>query len=59
MGKTIYQNNDVEITLERATPPNHVELKVNVNGQNLIWISAEAAEDFRHELSEVLDKYRI
>jgi hypothetical protein len=59
MGRTIYHNNDVEITLEKSTPEDPKELKVNVNGQNLIWISAEAQDDFRHDLAEVLDKYRI
>jgi hypothetical protein len=56
MSNTIYQNNDVEITVERV---DFHESKINVNGHNLIWISAIEQEDFRHELSALLDKYRI
>lgn len=52
----IYQNNDVEITLE-AEPP--YEYKVNVNGENLIWISSDTADEFKKDLSELLDRHRI
>ncbi len=56
MSNTIYHNNDVEITIERV---DFAEAKINVNGQNLMWISVSEQEDFRHELSALLDKYRI
>lgn len=53
---TAYQNNDVEITIQKID--NH-ESKVNINGENLMWISNSEIEAFKKELSEVLDKYRI
>lgn len=53
---TIYQNNSCEIEVVRVDP---WECKVNVNGENLIWISAEQKEDFARELQALLDKYRI
>lgn len=56
MAKTIYQNNSVEITIDRQ---NSLESEVNVNGQNLIWISNSEEEEFIKELNSVLDKYRI
>ena len=56
MGKTLYENNDVEITLQ---PVDEFEAKVNVNGKNLIWISVTEAESFQRELADLLDKYRI
>ena len=56
MGNIIYQNNDVLITSEREEP---YEAKINVNAKNLIWISLEDEENFKKDLSEVLDKYRI
>lgn len=56
MARTIYENNDVEITSETV---DEYEAKINCNGENLIWISAETEPDFRRELKELLDKYRI
>ena len=56
MAKHIYHNNDVEILLEEE---DQHEGKVNVNGENLIWISLQDASDFKRDLSEVLDRYRI
>jgi hypothetical protein len=35
------------------------EAKVNINGENLIWISRSEKEQFVKELTELLDKYRI
>lgn len=52
----IYGNNDVEITSETV---DHHECKINVNGENLIWIEASQEDNFKNELSEVLNKYRI
>jgi hypothetical protein len=56
MAKTVYSNNDVEITIESF---DEFEAKVNVNGENLIWISTEDETDFRNELRALLDRYRI
>ena len=56
MARTIYQNNDVLIELERV---GEYELKVNCNGENLIWISKDDESKFQKELNELLDKYRI
>lgn len=56
MGKTVYSNNDVEITIDSS---DEFESMVNVNGENLIWISGEDENEFRHELRALLDKYRI
>jgi len=56
MEKLIYCNNEVKITIEEV---DSVEGKVNVNGENLIWISLEEKENFIKELSGVLDKFRI
>ena len=56
MTRHIYGNNSVEITSETI---DHYECKINVNEENLIWISANQEDNFRRELSEVLDKYRI
>jgi len=53
---TVYNNNEVKITIERENPE---EAKVNINGKNLIWISREQEDDFKKELSALLDKYRI
>jgi len=53
---SIYQNNEVEITYEIMPP---MEAKINVNGENLIWISIVDIDEFKNDLSEVLDKYRI
>ncbi len=52
----IYTNNDVSITAEAQDP---YESKINVNGQNLIWVSRSELEDFKRELSDILDRYRI
>ena len=56
MTKTVYFNNDVEITIEQVDA---AESKVNVNGENLIWISSEDESEFKKELSNLLDRYRI
>lgn len=56
MAKTVFYNNDVEITIERV---DEHESKVNVNGENLIWISSENENEFKNELSELLNRYRI
>lgn len=53
--ETIYQNNDCEITVVKVD----MDYKVNVNGDNLIWISAEQKEEFTRGIQSVLDKYRI
>lgn len=53
---TIYENNDVLIETERV---NELECKVQVNGKNLIWISREDEPEFREQLSELLDRFRI
>jgi len=53
---TVYGNNNVTITVDRVDAD---ESKVNVNGENLIWISASEADEFVRELSELLDRYRI
>lgn len=53
---TIYQNNDVSISIEIA---NEDEAKVNINGKNLIWISRSEREEFEKELTNLFDKYRI
>lgn len=52
----IYENNSVVIEIERI---DELESKVNFNGDNLIWISNEEAEQFEKDLCEVLNKYRI
>jgi len=56
MVKTIYHNNDVEITSERQDA---YEAKINVNGYNLIWISLSEEDNFKRKLSALLDEYRI
>lgn len=56
MPRIIYENNSVQITSERQ---DEFEAKINVNGQNLIWISRENETEFQEELSELLDRYRI
>lgn len=53
---TIFENNDVEITSERV---DRYETKINVNGKNMIWISAAQEEEFERELTAVLQKYMI
>lgn len=52
----IYENNTVSIELERV---DSMETKVNVNGENLIWIDSASKYEFERELKELLDKYRI
>ena len=52
----IYQNNDVRISSERI---DQYEAKININGENLIWISRDQEDAFKNELSELLNKYRI
>jgi hypothetical protein len=54
--EVIYQNNDCEITIERGYD---LDLKVNVNGENLIWISNDEKENFIRELQSILNKYKI
>lgn len=56
MTKSIYNNNDCDITSEAQDA---YEAKINVNGENLICISLEDEEEFRRELSTLLDNYRI
>lgn len=56
MEDIIYQNNDVTIT---AKVVDTFESKINVNGENLIWISRQEQSSFKKELSELLDNYRI
>ena len=53
---TIYQNNQVKITSEQHDKH---ECRIDVNGQNLIWISKEDEENFKIVLNAILDKYRI
>lgn len=53
---TIYQNNDVEITIDSV---DEHEANVNINGETLIWISRAEQDDFKKALRELLDKYRI
>jgi len=56
MAQPIYENNNVCIEIERV---DNYESKVNVNGENLIWISNESKEEFRQQLVSLLDTYRI
>lgn len=56
MARTIYQNNEVCIAIERV---DEYEAKVNCNGENLIWISISEQDGFEKELNELLDRYRI
>lgn len=56
MARSIYSNNDVNIEMEFV---DGCEAKINCNGKNLIWISAEDSEAFKRELAELMDKYRI
>jgi len=55
MEETIYENNDVAITAKVDI----FESKIIVNGENLIWISRHEISNFKKELSELLDRYRI
>lgn len=52
----VYENDDVLIETVRI---DQHESTVLVNGQNLIWISRETEDEFKRELSELLNKYRI
>lgn len=54
--ETIYENNEVVIEIDRV---DEYECKVQVNGKNLIWISREDEPEFREQLSELLDRFRI
>lgn len=56
MSKTIYENNDVVIHYEVI---DHLECKIFCNNDNLIWIEERKLEDFRRELTSLLDRYRI
>lgn len=53
---TIYENNEVKITIEVI---DDLEAKVNINGENLMWICRSDESLFKKELSELLDRYRI
>lgn len=52
----IYQNNDITIDVVII---DEYEAKVNINGQNLIYISRSEIEEFKEKLSELLDNHRI
>ena len=52
----IYNNNGVEITAERVDV---LEMKINVNGENLICIESSKYWEFKQKLSSLLDEYRI
>lgn len=52
----VYENNGVRIYTEGA---NVYEVRVQVNGENLIWISGEDEQEFITELADLLDRYRI
>lgn len=54
--ETIYSNNEVEITIENV---DKYEAMVNINGENLIFISLYEKEKFIKEMQDLLDKYRI
>lgn len=54
--ETIYESNDVKIVVEKV---DKWEGKVNINGENLMWISRSELNDFKQELTAVLDKFRI
>jgi len=56
MTEIIYSNNDVKIELEIVDT---CEAKININGENLIWISRNESEEFKIKLTELLDMYRI
>lgn len=56
MPQPIYENNECCIEIERV---DNYESKVNVNGENLIWISNESKEEFRQKLVGLLNEYRI
>jgi len=51
----IYKNNSVEITSET----HEFDTKILVNEKNLIWVSTEQLDDFKKEISELLNKYKI
>ena len=52
----IYSNNKVQIEIIVVDSD---ESKVNVNGENLIWISTQDGDKFEKELKALLDKYSI
>lgn len=54
--ETVYENNDCKITVDRV---DEFDCKVDVNGENLVWISTEQKEEFIQDIQSVLDKYRI
>jgi len=56
MTTIIYSNNDVTISIESI---NEWETKVNINGENLMWIARETQEDFMKKLTSLLNEYRI
>ena len=53
---TIYENNEVLIETERV---DEFESKINVNGKNLIWIESDKEQEFKEQLSALLDRFRI
>ncbi len=57
--KTIYSNNKVHITAEVPVDNDDHDTKINCNGENLIWISKVELEDFKKDITELLDRYRI
>lgn len=54
--ETIYSNNEVKITIENV---DEHEAMVNINGENLIFISLSEKENFIKGIQDLLDKYRI
>ena len=56
MAQVVFENNNCCIEFERV---DNYETKVNVNNENLIWISNESTEEFRQELNDLLTKYMI
>lgn len=51
----VYANNSVVIELQ----PHELDAEVIINGKNLMFISASEIENFKKELSELLDKFII
>ncbi len=54
--ETIYDSNSATITAKIVDTH---EAKIDVNGDNLIWISVSELPSFKKELSNLLDRYRI
>lgn len=52
----IYSNGNIRIESEKVY---ECEFKILVNGETFIWVSEDTLEDFKKELTEVLDKHRI